>query len=213
MHRIHLTFDDGPDPDFTPRVLDVLGEAGMRATFFAIGKQARRFPELIRRAVAEGHEVANHSFSHRHPWFVRERTARAEVRECAEVLSDVLGQRPRFFRPPHGRRRACMDDEARRLGAQTVLWHLSAIDWGPFGRADRIEKRLERIRPNDIVLMHDGKNEHNRPDELLRVLPQALRHLQTRGLHSALLGNVPDQPSTSYVPVGRNLFRHSSWSE
>ncbi len=187
MQRIHLTFDDGPDPSFTPRVLDVLGEAGMRATFFTIGQQVRRFPELVRRAAAEGHEVANHSFSHRHPWFVSERTARAEVRECTEVLSDVLGMRPRFFRPPHGRTRACMNDEAQRVGARTVLWNLSAIDWGPFGRADRIAKRLARIQPNDIVLMHDGKNEHNRPDELLQVLPAILKQLQARELRSELI--------------------------
>lgn len=187
VRTIHLTFDDGPDPSFTPRVLDVLGDAGMRATFFTIGQQARRFPELVRRAAAEGHEVANHSFSHRHPWFVSERTARAEVRECTEVLSDVLGTRPRFFRPPHGRMRACMNDEAQRVGARTVLWDLSAIDWGPFGRADRIEKRLARIQPNDIVLMHDGKNEHNRPDELLVVLSQVLKRLRDRGLRSTLL--------------------------
>ena len=187
MRTIHLTFDDGPDPRFTPRVLDVLGEAGMRATFFTIGQQARRFPELVRRAAAEGHEIANHSFSHRHPWLVSERTARAEVRECTEVLTDVLGARPRFFRPPHGRLRACMNDEAQRVGARTVLWNLSAIDWGPFGRADRIAKRLARIQPHDIVLMHDGKNEHNRPDELLVVLPGLLKQLQARDLRSELM--------------------------
>jgi peptidoglycan/xylan/chitin deacetylase (PgdA/CDA1 family) len=188
VHPIYLTFDDGPDPSFTPRVLDVLGEAGMRATFFTIGMQARRYPELVRRAAAEGHEIANHSFSHKHPWLVSERIARAEVRECSDVLGDVLGQRPRFFRPPHGRMRACMTDEATRAGARTVLWDLSAIDWGPFGRADRIAKRLERIQANDIVLMHDGKNEHNKPDELLRVLPQLLKALQERGLRSEVLG-------------------------
>lgn len=187
MQRIYLTFDDGPDPSFTPRVLDVLGEAGVRATFFTIGQQARRFPELARRAASERHEVANHSFSHKHPWFVSERVARAEVRECANVLSDVLGTRVRFFRPPHGRMRACMTDEASRTGARTVLWDLSAIDWGPFGRADRIEKRLARIQPNDIVLMHDGKNEHNKPEELLRVLPQVLKRLRERGLTSDVL--------------------------
>jgi peptidoglycan/xylan/chitin deacetylase (PgdA/CDA1 family) len=189
MRRIYLTFDDGPDPRFTPRVLDVLAAAGMQATFFTIGREARRFPELVRRAASEGHEIANHSFSHKHPWLVSERTAREEVRACAETLADVLGKQPRFFRPPHGRMRSCMSEEAARLGARTVLWDVSAIDWGPFGRAERIEQRLERIRANDIVLMHDGKNRHNKPDELLRVLPQVLRRLQDRGLSSYVLGS------------------------
>ena len=81
MENIYLTFDDGPDPDFTPRVLDVLGEARVSATFFVIGTQARHFPELVRRAAREGHEIANHSYSHRHPWLMSTRAARAEVRD------------------------------------------------------------------------------------------------------------------------------------
>ena len=110
MAAIYLTFDDGPDPDFTPRVLDVLGEAQVHATFFVIGTQARRWPEVIRRAASEGHDIANHSYSHRHPWWMSERAARAEVRGGAEAVSDVLGTAPTFFRPPHGRERACMRD-------------------------------------------------------------------------------------------------------
>lgn len=190
MRSIYLTFDDGPDPDFTPRILDVLGEAGMRATFFAIGTQARRAPELVRRAAAEGHEVANHSFSHRHPWLMSTRNARAEVRQGAEVLSEVLGRAPRYFRPPHGRMRACMSDEARASGQAIVLWDVSAIDWGPLGTAPRIAQRLGRIKPNDIVLMHDGRNEHNRPDELLKVLPALLQEFKARGWQSETLGSI-----------------------
>lgn len=80
-----------------------------------------------------------------------------------------------------------MTDEAQRWGARTVLWDVSAIDWGPLGRAERIEKRLGAIRPQDIVLMHDGKNKHNRPEELLRVLPRLLQHLQQRAMRSQAL--------------------------
>jgi peptidoglycan/xylan/chitin deacetylase (PgdA/CDA1 family) len=188
MSHIYLTFDDGPDPDFTPRILDALGEADMRATFFTIGEQARRSPELVRRAAAEGHEIANHSFSHRHPWLMGSRAARQEVRQGAEVLRDVLGRAPRYFRPPHGRMRACMSDEAQASGQAVVLWDVSAIDWGPLGKAPRIAQRLARIEPNDIVLMHDGRNEHNRPDELLKVLPQLLCAFRDRGWKSVSLG-------------------------
>jgi peptidoglycan/xylan/chitin deacetylase (PgdA/CDA1 family) len=187
MSHIYLTFDDGPDPEFTPRVLDVLARANMHATFFAIGTQARRWPELVRRAAAEGHEIANHSFSHRHPWMMSARSARAEVREGAAVLSEITGHAPNFFRPPHGRMRACMREEAQQGGQKTMLWDLSAIDWGPFGRADKIAERLSRIQGEEVVLMHDGRNEHNKPDELLKVLPQVLVQLRERGLHSRAL--------------------------
>lgn len=187
VDRIYLTFDDGPDPEWTPRVLDVLLQTGAPATFFAIGQQAQRAPELIRRIHAAGHAIGNHTFSHRHPWFMSQRTARAQVRDGAQALSDVLGVAPRFYRPPHGRKRACMSDEAQRCGEQVVLWDVSAVDWGPLGTADGIEKRLGAVKGGDIVLMHDGRNQHNRPDQLLQILPLFLRGLADRGLRPSPL--------------------------
>jgi peptidoglycan-N-acetylglucosamine deacetylase len=185
--RVYLTFDDGPDPEWTPRVLDVLEQAKVKATFFAVGQQAQRLPELMRRVHDAGHAVGNHTFSHRHPWFMSPRAARAEVRDGANAISDVLGVAPQFYRPPHGRQRACMSDEAQRCGEQVVLWDVSAIDWGPLGVVDSIEKRLHAVKGGDIVLMHDGQNKHNRPDQLLQILPLFLRKLADRGLHPALL--------------------------
>lgn len=184
---VYLTFDDGPDSDWTPRVLDMLAEAGMHATFFAIGQQAQLAPELLRRIVGAGHGVGNHTYSHRHPWLMTEHAARAQVSDGAKALSDMLGTAPRLYRPPHGRDRACMSDEARLQGEHIVLWNLSAIDWGLLGTATRIERRLAQVRANDIVLMHDGRNRHNRPDQLVQVLPVFLQELKRRGLRSRCL--------------------------
>lgn len=185
---VYLTFDDGPDPQWTPRILDALSVAGVRATFFVIGRQAWRHPELIRRATAAGHEIANHTFDHRHPWTMSATAARQQVRDCATTLGDILGYLPRFYRPPHGRNRPCMSDEAHLCGATAVAWDLSAIDWGPLGTAQRIAARLQRLISGDIVLMHDGRNRYNRPDELLRVLPGFLDELQRRQIRPVLLG-------------------------
>jgi peptidoglycan/xylan/chitin deacetylase (PgdA/CDA1 family) len=187
VDRVYLTFDDGPDPEWTPRVLDALEQASVKATFFAVGQQAQRSPDLTRRIHAAGHAVGNHTFSHRHPWFMSSRTARAQVRDGAKAISDVVGVAPQFYRPPHGRERACMSDEAHRCGEQVVLWNVSAVDWGPLGSADAIEKRLDAVKGGDIVLMHDGQNKHNRPDQLLQILPLFLRKLSDRGLRAALL--------------------------
>ena len=184
---VHLTFDDGPDLKWTPRVLDVLAAARTRATFFVVGRAARCAPDLVRRIAAEGHEIGNHSYSHRHPWTLREADARNEVRSGAAVIADVLGRAPRAFRPPHGRVRRCMLDEAQRSGQRTVLWSVSAIDWGPLGSASRIEARLRTAGAGDIILMHDGRNRHNRPDELVQVLSRALDELHNRGLTPAPL--------------------------
>ena len=83
---VYLTFDDGPDPEWTPRVLDLLAEAQVRATFFVVGQSVRAAPVLVRRIAADGHEIGNHSYSHRHPWAMREADARCEVRDGVPVL-------------------------------------------------------------------------------------------------------------------------------
>ncbi len=185
--HVYLTFDDGPDPRWTPQILDMLAQARMHATFFAIGESVQREPALMRAVAAAGHAVGNHTFSHRHPWLMRSRAARAQVRDGAKALSDVLGNEPAFFRPPHGRARPCMIDEAQLHGERMVMWDRSAIDWGWLGTAPRIAARLNRVRAGDIVLMHDGQNIHNRPDQLLQVLPGFLRELERRGLRSSSL--------------------------
>jgi peptidoglycan/xylan/chitin deacetylase (PgdA/CDA1 family) len=187
MLPVYLTFDDGPDPQWTPRILDVLATAEVFATFFVIGSAALREPALVRRAAAEGHEIANHTLEHRHPWSMTSAQARRQVREGAQVLEDVLGHSARFYRPPHGRNRTCMTDEARQQGEMTVMWNLSAIDWGVMGGAGRIAPRLQRVRTGDIVLMHDGRNKHNRPDQLIAVLPAFLDQLKNRGMQAAAL--------------------------
>lgn len=187
MGRIHLTFDDGPDAQWTPRVLDLLADARMQATFFMIGRQARGLPALVRRVAAEGHAVGNHTYSHRHPWLMSTRMARVEVRDGARALSDVLGEAPCLYRPPHGRQRRCMIEEAAIQGEHLVLWDLSAIDWGTLGSAPWIERRLARARCGQIVLMHDGRHHRNRPDQLLRVLPDFLASLRDQQVHSLTL--------------------------
>jgi peptidoglycan-N-acetylglucosamine deacetylase len=184
---VYLTFDDGPDPNWTPQILDLLAQARMHATFFVIGECAQKEPALMRAVAAAGHAIGNHTFSHRHPWLMRSRAARAQVRDGARALSEVLGREPQLYRPPHGRARPCMTDEARLHGERMVMWNRSAIDWGWLGTAPRIAERLSRVREGEIVLMHDGRNVHNRPDQLLQVLPEFLRELERRGLHSTSL--------------------------
>lgn len=181
---VYPSFDDGPDPDWTPRVLDILAFHGAVATFFLVGRRALSHPEIVRLIVAGGHEIGNHSFSHRHPWRMRAKAARQEVRDGAVALEDVCGQPVKLFRPPYGRVRRCMRDEATLCGQSLVLWHRTAIDWGPLGKAGAIARRLGRVQPGEIVLMHDGVARANHPEELLRVLPGWLQELKARGLRA-----------------------------
>jgi len=185
--RIFLTFDDGPDENWTPRILDLLAEASAPATFFVIGCRARSAAGLLRRSVAEGHDIGNHGWSHRHPFTMSARRARAQVADGALALADLLGRPARYFRPPHGRVRRCMVDEAVAQGQSLVLWSLSAIDWGPLGSSRAIARRLRRAAAGDIVLMHDGDRGINRTAELAASLPEFLAGLDQRGLRPALL--------------------------
>lgn len=166
-----LTFDDGPDARWTPRILEILARANVRATFFVVGRRALAQGALVRRIVAQGHALGNHTFSHRHPWTMLPSTARGEVRDGAAAIADIVGLAPQFFRPPHGRLRRCMLEEAERGGQIRVLWSRSAVDWGPLGEARGIARRLGAAQPGDIVLMHDGGYGINRPAELVKVLP------------------------------------------
>ncbi len=181
---VHLTFDDGPDPRWTPRVLEVLALHGATATFFMVGRQALAHPEVARAVAAAGHGLGNHSFSHCHPWRMREEHARREVQDGARALEDVCGRAVSWFRPPFGRARACMTSEATLCGQAQLLWDRSAIDWGPLGRSTWIARRLARVRPGEIVLMHDGAGRHNHPDQLLQVLPGLLRRLRDTGVRT-----------------------------
>lgn len=182
---VQLTFDDGPDTDWTPRVLDLLAAARVRATFFVVGRLARTAPALLRRAVDEGHAIGNHSWSHRHPWLVSSSVARREVRDGAAAISDILGRPPAYYRPPHGRLRRCAVEEARDSGQAVLLWSISAVDWGPLGTAPGIARRLHKARAGDVVLMHDGGWGINRPEQLCRVLPAFLDRLRQRNLIAA----------------------------
>jgi peptidoglycan-N-acetylglucosamine deacetylase len=175
-----LTFDDGPDPRHTPRTLDLLAASGLHASFFVLGERATRHPALVRRIRREGHTLGSHGWSHRHPWWQAHDAAVADVTLAAIALSDVCGEAVRWYRPPFGRLRRCMLEAAAAEGQRVVLWSRSAIDWGPFGAAPAILRRLRRVRGGDIVLMHDALNKRNKPDASVLALETALPELRRR---------------------------------
>ncbi|HSC69039.1 MAG TPA: polysaccharide deacetylase family protein [Cellvibrio sp.] len=177
-----LTFDDGPDPVHTPKILDVLAEHDVRATFFVLGVAAEQHPHLVARMLKEGHAVGNHTYSHRHPWMMSSRDAKQEVARATAIIKRITGNSPLWFRPPFGRLREAMLKQAHQEQMTTVLWSRSIIDWGALGTEAGISQRLDRIKPGDIVLMHDGKREHNRPDITMRCLPVFLEGLAQKSL-------------------------------
>jgi peptidoglycan/xylan/chitin deacetylase (PgdA/CDA1 family) len=196
---IYLTFDDGPDPHFTPRLLDLLELFQIKASFFVLGEACERSPALVRRISDAGHSIGNHTFSHCHPWTISSVRARDEVRRAQNVIADACGEAPKLFRPPYGRQRAAMLEEAARLDMQTVLWTRSAVDWGMMAEIDSIGYRLSRVKPGDILLCHDAPLVKNQPDMTLAVLPGFIEQCQNRNLRFAALGELLASRSLSQV--------------
>jgi peptidoglycan/xylan/chitin deacetylase (PgdA/CDA1 family) len=183
--QIALTFDDGPNPASTPRLLEILASRHVRATFFLIGDYVRREPGLTRELLAAGHTVGNHTMHHlwlaRHP----ERVIREELLACNQVLEDTIGEPVRLFRPPHGARRPAVFRAAQELGLEVVQWNLMVGDWKPRTGADlarRIERgmRINRLRRRGTnVVLHDGSQHEPSADrsstlEAVRLLLERL---------------------------------------
>lgn len=153
---LYLTFDDGPNPTATPRVLDVLRRHRVAATFFVVGSHVRRFPALLRAAWDEGHEIGNHTDSHRKLLLAGPRASRDELRRAHETISDVVGAPPLVFRAPHGYKNPFVTGAARALGYRMVGWTFGVWDSARPG-SDTIRRRVAaKLRPGAILLLHDG---------------------------------------------------------
>ena len=179
--RLALTFDDGPDPTWTPRVLDALSAAGVRATFFLIGERALRAPELVRRMVREGHEVASHSWSHRCLWLCGPRATADEIDRAHETLAALAGTPPRHFRPPWGMVNAAMFGALRRVGERCVFWSIQPEGRRPVAAGRQIAHVLARARPGAFVDLHDAEGTPGAPARLAQALPPLLAGLRERG--------------------------------
>jgi polysaccharide deacetylase family sporulation protein PdaB len=178
---IALTFDDGPDPEDTPQILDLLQQYGAKATFFIIGKKAEQYPELVKREAAEGHELANHTYQHTYfNGSINESNVRNELSRTEEVINKITGQKSRLFRPPGGYYSEPLVRIARQEGYMVVMWswHINTMDWDTPGVERIIQRVLNNARNGDIVLFHDYVEGKTQTIEALqRILPV----LQNRG--------------------------------
>jgi peptidoglycan/xylan/chitin deacetylase (PgdA/CDA1 family) len=181
-NEVCLTFDDGPDPLYTQKILDILAEYRVKASFFVLGSAAKTYPQLVEKMAEAGHSIGNHTYSHSHPWLVTSAYARDEVTRTSELIKKIIGYTPRWFRPPFGRLRTSMCKQANAEQMATVLWNHSIIDWGLLGTRQGISNRLAKVKAGDIVLMHDGKREKNRPEILIDCLPDFLESLKDKSL-------------------------------
>jgi peptidoglycan/xylan/chitin deacetylase (PgdA/CDA1 family) len=190
---VAITFDDGPDPEVTPRVLDLLDRYGVAASFFCIGARAVRFPDIGREIVRRGHVVENHSYHHCHRFaLLGPASLRRELAEAQAVLTGLTGRRPRFFRAVAGLRNPFLEPALCRSGLRLVSWTrrgFDTLDRSPRRVAARLTKDL---RAGDILVAHDGGSARTPSGVpvVLEVLPRVLDAVAERGLRAARLDSL-----------------------
>ena len=173
--RIAITFDDGPSDEKTREILEILAENGAKATFFVIGENAEAHPDRIREIHEAGHEIGNHTWSHRYLTRMSEKEIREEVGKTEKLLTEICGERPVVFRPPGGYWSEKTVSTVEKMGYRCVLWSVDTRDWSIPGAAT-VVRRVENGAGNgDVILFHDLADKRLPTPDALRVLLPRLK--------------------------------------
>lgn len=186
-NKVAITFDDGPSPEFTPAILDILKEYDVQATFFMVGSHVEKYPEVARRVVEEGHTVGNHTYSHRNIPTLSTAELNYEILEATRTIFEVTGEYPAYVRPPRG----MYDGRFRRLshllGQEIILWTVSSRDWRYGVSAQSIIRNVtSRVKGGDIILFHDSgaliRSEGGNRRATVEALPAVIEAIRNMGL-------------------------------
>ncbi|MEV4515303.1 polysaccharide deacetylase family protein [Dactylosporangium sp. NPDC049525] len=190
---VALTYDDGPDPSTTGALLAALRSAGVRATFFNIGRRAQANPSLVRAQQSAGMWIGNHSWTHPHLTQLGTAQITAELTQTQEALQQATGTAPRLFRPPYGETDANLRAMESQLGLTEVLWSVDSQDWNGASTA-QIVRAASNLQAGGVLLMHDGYR------TTIDAIPQIVANLTSRGLHPGMIS-----PATgrAVAPDGR----------
>ena len=198
--KLAITFDDGPNPEITPKFLDLLDSYKASATFFVIGRYAREYPELVQEIARRGHVVGNHTESHPNLFWKRSTEIRVELRLTYSLLKGILGAPPKWFRPPWGFRNPWLAAEARELNMRVAMWTLLPEDWkAPSAewlteQMEPIAARAKRGKPSgsgDVLCLHDGSHRQQGADRTrtLAALERCLPRWRDLGLEFVTIEN------------------------
>ena len=184
--NVALSFDDGPNPQHSEMLLRILRERSVKATFFVIGKHVIENPDLARLLVAEGHQVANHTYSHP-PFFcfLTPRRLKWELKECQEAIIQTCGLTPKYFRSPVGLRHPMLRKYLLEAGLEFISWRVRGYDSRIQDPGALASKITGRVRPGDIILLHDKSGKAT--DRMLEALPRIIDELKHQGFEFVLV--------------------------
>ncbi|WP_432122911.1 polysaccharide deacetylase family protein [Streptomyces sp. S1] len=189
--KVALTFDDGPDPVFTRQVLEILDRYGARATFFCVGHHVAALPDEVRRIVAGGHGLGNHSWSHPFLFDLTPEQLREQIDRTTEELDRVAGEAPAWFRPPYGALSPGVLAALEEHPATLTMWDVDARDWSRPGPEQIAKTVLEGVGPGSVVLMHEGAGDRS---QTVEALPAIVEGLLERGLEPVPLAELAAPP-------------------
>lgn len=172
--RIAITFDDGPDPHLTPAILDILDEYSVKATFFVVGKNAKAYPDLIDREIAAGHEIGNHTYSHKYLGGAGCELTKSEISACDSMIFEHDEYCTKLFRPPGGIMNDDIPGICTSMGYSVVLWSVDTRDWSGRSAPEIINEIMKHVTDGAVILMHDGVRGHT-AEALIRVIPELKR--------------------------------------
>lgn len=181
INKVALTFDDVPDPRFTPQILDILKSHGVTATFFANGHRITKYPDIFRRIHEEGHAIGNHSYSHPNfnrlsvPEFV------SEIQRTEQAAYPIIQYYPKMIRPPYGEITEDQLKWAAEHSYRIVNWNVDSLDWKGIGKNEVIQNIMSNIRPGAIVLQHGGGGVGSDLSGTIQALPEVITRLQALG--------------------------------
>lgn len=187
--EIALSFDDGPHPRLTPVILDILAEYGVKATFFMVGENVGYYPDAARAVVEAGHEIGNHTFSHRKFNRMSEHEMLEEIRACEQAVSSVSDTPIHFVRPPEGQMNEAMRRVIGSLDYRIILWDVDTRDWAHTPPDEITRHILDTVQAGDIILMHDFIGHNSPTPEALRAVIPALLE---RGYRFVTVGELVD---------------------
>lgn len=172
---IALTFDDGPHSSYTEEILDILKQYNIKATFFVVGENVEAMEEKLLRAAEEGHEIGNHTYTHKFITKISENSLKSEIKKTEDIIEKVTGQKPKLFRPPGGMYNESTLKVLSEMGYSSVLWSQDTKDW-TLPQVGKIEGDiLKNISDGDIILFHDFNQKNSpTPEALRKLIPELL---------------------------------------
>ncbi len=173
--KIALTFDDGPHPRYTKKILSILEKYNIKATFFVIGVNIQNYPQELKKIYESGHEIGNHSYDHHSTLGLNKEELCKEIETCEELIYNSIGTKPTLFRPPQGKFDEMLTQITAKKGYSVILWSIDTRDWEHASPSNIAETVIKNISGGDIILMHDYVSGKNTTCDALEIIIPALQ--------------------------------------